>query len=260
MAAIEREDPTLAPDDLGAPSVEPAEPTEPASSPDLEPVEPPVKPGPPEPPPDLDELRREFENELGNDSEGEQRPAEASETLDERSLEEVLDNITNQYQGAIEQAALKRDWAMLQYRAQEAAATLAHRTDAADLRDLIHDLRGEIAADHVSDDMLAKMLAGYEIADPSIKSAWENRHRYPATYRHAVARVTRELREVFHPRHAIDTDATETREAISTYMRGTIGPRPTPAFPHKQISSMDNKSFRRELEKLGVDPASTRID
>jgi hypothetical protein len=67
----------------------------------------------------------------------------------------------------------------------------------------------------------------------------------------------RQLREVFSPRH--DADATKTREAITASMRGERGPRLAPAFPAKQISSMSNQDFKRGLEKLGVDPESTRI-
>jgi hypothetical protein len=39
--------------------------------------------------------------------------------------------------------------------------------------------------------------------------------------------------------------------------RGTRSRPETPAFPATSISSMDNKTFARELDKLGIDPALT---
>jgi hypothetical protein len=67
-----------------------------------------------------------------------------------------------------------------------------------------------------------------------------------------------EFKAALEPRY--DPAATEDREAIAVFMRGERGPRPAPEFPHKQISSMSNKDFKRELEKIGVDPVATRIE
>jgi hypothetical protein len=80
--------------------------------------------------------------------------------------------------------------------------------------------------------------------------AWRAKGREARLRRQAAAKKGQESR--------YDAEATEDRHAIAHYMeRGTRSRPETPAFPATSISSMDNKTFARELDKLGIDPALT---
>jgi hypothetical protein len=53
------------------------------------------------------------------------------------------------------------------------------------------------------------------------------------------------LRETFSPKHQYDPDATECREAIASYMRGTTTKPAVAAFPARKLSSMSDAEFKR---------------
>jgi hypothetical protein len=142
---------------------------------------------------------------------------------------------------------------------QQEAFAIQHARDALDWEKAVAHIRDQ-APDCIFNDGELKAFVAAEYAEnPDFRTAVDLRYRYPNIYQSALHYVANYAKERSAPRY--DADVSETKDSIVSLMtRGERGPKPAPAFPHRTLSSMDNKSFKRELEKLGVDPASTRID
>jgi hypothetical protein len=125
-------------------------------------------------------------------------------------------------------------------------------------RNRVDEVRSDPDLQHLCEDLVRGLMAGAYNVSERTRQIVDNRHAMPDAFASLVSDLKTELRAAMGPR--FDQQARDDCEAVTAAVRGT-NEKPAPAeFPHRALSSMDNTGFKRELEKIGIDPAVARLD
>jgi hypothetical protein len=131
------------------------------------------------------------------------------------------------------------------------AKQLSDQKFKSDITQTVKNVRGEIPADVIPDDVVEAWLDAQARKDPRLQKAWLERDNSPEQFN----RITAELGKKFAKNFAKmpDRAATEDREAVTAAVRGAS--TKAPADPPPNYANSSNTDFRKDVQaKYGFDP------
>lgn len=124
---------------------------------------------------------------------------------------------------------------------------LAERDFKEAITPVLERIRGEIPKEVLANEEIQDLIDGRARRDARLQQAWINRASNPGAWNKIEKALSQELSKKFSK--LPDTEATETREAVTAAVRGASHKAPAETAPN--YGAMNDAEFQKEKARLG---------
>lgn len=117
----------------------------------------------------------------------------------------------------------------------------------ADLNRVVSQIRGDFAADEVSDKLIKSWVDMTAREDARVATAWLNRDKDPAKFNRTVSALAKEFAKENARLRKRDENATADREAVSFAVKGAS--RSAPEHKQPDYSKMTDQEFANQIQE-----------